>query len=175
MGIRLNSCLWPCLAIVCWMRQPLIMSPFKRYGVDPMARPKDESFIIDLCDDVLRMKALRGHRFDFLLGDPGKDGRRRRLPVDAYYPKLNLVVEYNERQHSEPVGFFDRRIVASGITRGEQRKKYDLLRQELLPRHEIALVVFSYQEFEHGARKRLRRVPGDFGVIRARLSPFLIA
>lgn len=139
-----------------------------------MARAKDESYIIDLCDEVLGVKALRGHRFDFLLGDPGKDGRRRHLPVDAYYPTLKLVVEYNERQHSEPVAFFDRRVVASGMTRGEQRRRYDLLRHELLPRHDIALVVFSYQEFEHGARKRLRRVPADRGVIRARLSPFLL-
>jgi hypothetical protein len=149
------------------------MSQFENCRVDPVARPKDENYIIDLCDDFLRMKAQRGHRFDFLLGDPGKDGRRRRLPVDAYYPALKLVVEYNERQHSEPVSFFDRRIVASGETRGEQRKKYDLLRHELLPRHEIALVVFSYQEFDHSARKRLRRAPSDCRVIRARLAPFL--
>jgi len=140
-----------------------------------MARPKDENYIIDLCDDFLRMKAERGYTFDFLLGDPGKDGRRRRLPVDAYYSALKLVVEYNERQHSEPVSFFDRRIVASGITRGEQRKKYDLLRHELLPRHGIALVVFGYQEFAHSAQKRLRRTTSDCEVIRARLSPFLIA
>jgi hypothetical protein len=138
-----------------------------------MARLNDENYIIDLCDDFLRMKARRGHRFDFLLGDPGKDGRRRRLPVDAYYSALNLVVEYNERQHSEPVTFFDRKIVPSGITRGEQRKKYDLLRHELLPQYEIALVVFSYLEFDHTAQKRLCRVPRDGGVICARLSEFL--
>src|SRR5262245_55172490 len=87
--------------------------------------PKDQSYIIDLCDRVLRMKGIRNHRFEFLLGDPGRRGARPRLPVDAYYPALNLVIEYNERQHSEAVKFFDRRIVASGITRGEQRKLYD--------------------------------------------------
>ena len=47
---------------------------------------KDEHYIIDLCDHVLGMTALRQHKFDFLRGDPGKHGRCRRLPVDAYYP-----------------------------------------------------------------------------------------
>jgi hypothetical protein len=29
------------------------------------------------------------------------------LPVDGFYPTLNLGVEYHERQHPERVGFFD--------------------------------------------------------------------
>lgn len=58
----------------------------------------DESYVIDLCDEVLKLKALRQHRFDFLTGDSGA-----KLPVDAYYPSLNLVVEFKERQHTEEV------------------------------------------------------------------------
>lgn len=124
--------------------------------VERVPHARDASYIIDVCDRMLRLKARREHRFDSLLGDPDKRGRRWRLPVDAYYQRLNLVIEYNERQHSEGVYFFDRRIVPSGITRGEQRKRYDLLRHKLLPRHGIALVVLGYQEFEHTSRKRLR-------------------
>ena len=52
----------------------------------------DEAWIIDICDRILGIKALRQHRFPFLLGDPGRAGRRVQLPVDAYYPDLNLVV-----------------------------------------------------------------------------------
>jgi len=52
----------------------------------------DESYVIDLCDEVLKLKAHRQHRFDFLKGDSGT-----RLPVDAYYPSLNLVIEFKER------------------------------------------------------------------------------
>jgi hypothetical protein len=64
---------------------------------------RDESYVIDLCDRVLSLKAKRQYRFDFLQGDSG-----RRLPVDAYYKisgDRKLVIEYREMQHSEPVAF----------------------------------------------------------------------
>ena len=48
----------------------------------------DEAWIIDLCDAVLGKKAIRQHRFPFLLGDAGPSGRRVLLPVDAFYPEL---------------------------------------------------------------------------------------
>ena len=41
---------------------------------------RDESYVIDLCDLVLGLRAKRQHRFDFLRGDSG-----RSHPVDAYY------------------------------------------------------------------------------------------
>ena len=64
---------------------------------------KDERYIIDLCDRVLGLTAERQRRFSFLIGDPDARGRCRALPVDAYYPSLELAVEFRERQHSEPV------------------------------------------------------------------------
>jgi hypothetical protein len=70
----------------------------------------DESYVIDLCDEVLKLKALRQHRFEFLKGDSGT-----KLPVDAWYPTLNVVVEFKEKQHTEEVKFFDRRQTVSGI------------------------------------------------------------
>ena len=139
-----------------------------------MPRPKDETYIVDLCDEVLGRKASRGHRFDFLLGDPGKTGTRTRLPVDAYYREIALVIEYHERQHTDEVKFFDRRIVAGGITRGQQRSLYDRRRQEILPRHQIELIVLCYNEFPHAAGKRLLRTTSDRDVIRGRLSRFLV-
>ena len=134
-----------------------------------MARPKDENYIVDICDNLLELKASRGHRFAFLRGDPGKNGIHLPLPVDAYYPELNLVVEYHEHQHFEDVALFNRRIVSSGITRGEQRRKYDLRRNQVLPQNGITLVEFAYHEFQHDARKRLRRVPSDRDVVQQRL------
>lgn len=72
-----------------------------------MAKRKesDEWYVVNLCDEALRKKAERGHRFPFLLGDPGSRGPAK-LPVDAFYPDLNLVIEYRERQHFEAVRHF---------------------------------------------------------------------
>jgi hypothetical protein len=112
----------------------------------------DESYVIDLCDEVLKLKALRQHRFDFLKGDSGT-----KLPVDAYYPSLNLVVEFKEKQHTEEVKFFDRRQTVSGIGRGEQRKLYDQRRREVLPKQGIKLIELDYSDLEHTRGKKLIR------------------
>ncbi|MCZ2156834.1 MAG: hypothetical protein LC114_23550, partial [Bryobacterales bacterium] len=98
-------------------------------------RGSDEAYVIDLCDEILGQSALRQYRFPFLLGDGGKA-----LPVDAYYPRLNLVVEYRERQHTESVKFFDRRMTVSGVHRSEQRQLYDQRRRDILPKHGITLI-----------------------------------
>ena len=116
----------------------------------------DESYVIDLCDEVLKLKALRQHRFDFLKGDSGMI-----LPVDAYYPSLNLVVEFKEKQHTEEVKFFDRRQTVSGVGRGEQRKLYDQRRREVLPKKGIKLIELDYSDFEHTRGKKLIRNRGE--------------
>ena len=110
----------------------------------------DESYVIDLCDEVLKMKASRQHKFDFLVGDTG-----RKLPVDEYYESLNLVIEYYERQHTEAVSLFDNKPTVSGVSRGEQRKIYDQRRAEILPKHGIKLIIISYRDF--GTSKKLQR------------------
>jgi hypothetical protein len=112
----------------------------------------DESYVIDLFDEVLKLKAVRQHRFDFIKGDSGT-----KLPVDAYYASLNLVVEFKEKQHTEEVKFFDKRQTVSGVGRGEQRKLYDQRRREILPKHGIKLTELDYSDFEHTRGKKLVR------------------
>lgn len=119
---------------------------------DKSRRKSDECYIIDLCDEVLKQKALRQHRFDFLRGDTGV-----RLPVDAYYPLLNLVIEFRERQHTEEVKFFDRRQTASGMGRGDQRKLYDERRRKVLPEQGLNLIELGYDLFDHTRNKKLTR------------------
>ncbi len=125
----------------------------------------DESYIIDLCDEVLGIEGQRQHRFDFLKGDSGT-----KLPVDSYYAKLNLVIEYCERQHTEDVKFFNRRQTVSGVNRGEQRKLYDQRRRDELPKQGITLIEFDYSEFEHDKSKRLiRNKANDLEIIKKKL------
>lgn len=112
----------------------------------------DEHYIIDLCDEILGLKASRQHRFDFLRGDSGMT-----LPVDAFYHSLNVVIEYHESQHSESTPFFDKRQTVSGVSRGEQRLIYDQRRQEVLPKHGIKVIVIPYTAF--GVTKKLIRNP----------------
>lgn len=127
----------------------------------------DEYYVIDLCDEVLGRKASRQHRFDFLTGDTGK-----RLPVDAYYEDLKLVVEYYERQHSEPIPYWGKKMTASGVTRQEQRKIYDERRKIILPQHGIKLVVINY--FDFGTSKRiLRNKAYDIKVVRNMLKEYI--
>jgi hypothetical protein len=131
----------------------------------------DETYVIDLCDEVLGIRALRQHRFDYLRGDAGPGKQGTRLPVDAYYPELQLAVEYCERQHTEAIPFMDRRMTVSGVNRGKQRVIYDQRRRDVLPQHGIELVELSYADLAHDKNKRLcRRRPEDLAVIRQALA-----
>lgn len=121
----------------------------------------DEFYVLDLCDQILAEDGLRQHRFDWLLGDPGASGRRVRLPVDGYWPNANIVVEYRERQHDQPLNHFDKpdRLTVSGVHRGLQRALYDARRDELIPAHGIRLVIITPADLDATPRGRLRRHP----------------
>lgn len=120
---------------------------------------KDQGYVVDLCDEILGEVGLREHRFAWLRGDPNKRGARAALPVDAYYPRRGLVVEYWELQHDEPSTFFDKRdrLTVSGVHRGEQRARYDRRRQEEIPRHGIGLVIVRARDLACDPSGRLLR------------------
>ena len=121
------------------------------------AHTRDEIYVIDLCDELLSFRGSRQHRFDWLVGDPGRDGRARRLPVDAYYEELGLVVEYRELQHDQAVAFFDKptRLTVSGVHRGAQRRIYDQRRDALIPQRGLRLWVISPSDVCGDRRGRL--------------------
>lgn len=115
---------------------------------------RDEAYVLDLCDEVLKQRGARQHKFDFLVGDSGT-----RLPVDVFYKDLDLVVEYREYQHTNEVKFFDKpdKLTVSGVTRGEQRKLYDQRRRHVLPEHGIKLIELDYTDFDYDRRNRIVR------------------
>ncbi|WP_326733956.1 hypothetical protein [Streptomyces sp. NBC_01022] len=119
----------------------------------------DEAYVVGLCNQMLGESALTQHRFDWLLGDPGAGGRRVRLPVDAYWPGHQLVVEYRELQHDQPTPHFDKpdRLTVSGVHRGEQRALYDVRRDTDIPAHGLRLVIIRPSDLDADSRGRLRR------------------
>jgi hypothetical protein len=136
-----------------------------------MAR-EDQNYIIDLCDEVLMMTALREYTFDFLRGDPyKKNPKGRQLPVDAFYPSLNLVIEFEESHHTQPIIFFDKPEVMtiSGISRAEQRIKYIELRKEILPKHKIKLIFIAFDEFKLKGKRLNRIKEKDIEIIKKKL------
>lgn len=145
-----------------------ILRKFGKYSHSKV-QDRDEDYVIDLCDEVLGLKASRQHRFDFLTGDTGC-----KLPVDAYYEEKKLVVEYHEKQHTEDVPFFNRKKTASGVSRGEQRKMYDERRQKVLPDYGISLIIISYSDFEYDKQKRIKRDrTSDLKIVKEKLDRFL--
>ena len=114
----------------------------------------DEYYVLDICDDILKEKGIRQHKFDFLRGDTG-----RRLAVDAFYPKRSLVIEYREKQHFEDVLFFDKpnKMTSSGVPRNVQRKIYDKRREDILPSKGILVVIIPYFELDAKCNGKLNR------------------
>lgn len=120
-------------------------------------RVRDEDYVLGLCDALFGESGARQHTFDWLTGDPDARGNRARLRVDGYFARANVVVEYRERQHFEPVPHFDKphKLTISGVHRGQQRRRYDELRDTLIPQHGITLWVITPDELNADARGRL--------------------
>lgn len=137
-----------------------------------VAKDRDEHYVLDLCDKVLGLNSYRQHKFDFLVGDPNAKGVATKLPVDSYYQKLNLVIEYREHQHTEEVKIFDKpnKMTVSGVHRGEQRKIYDERRRNNLPKNNITLLEISYSDFNYDGQKKLIRNPiNDIEIVKLKL------
>jgi hypothetical protein len=126
-------------------------------------KDSDEHYVLDLCDEVLKMQGLRQHRFDFLLGDSNVQGKCVKLPVDIYYPQLNLVIEYKEQQHTKPNKHFDKPdlFTVSGVNRGEQRKIYDQRRLDVLPKYGIQVIEIFFSNFNHDRKDKILRSNSD--------------
>lgn len=124
----------------------------------PPRTDSDEKYILDLVAEILAEPDYRWqHKFPTLLGDPGRDGRRRPLPVDGYYPRHRLVVEYWEKQHSAPVPIMDEGNTVSGMSRGHQRRLYDQRRWAWVQAQGLQLVILDYRGFDTNQQGRLVR------------------
>jgi hypothetical protein len=137
---------------------------------------QDEIYVLNICDKILGKISNRQHKFDFLLGDPNRNGISTKLPVDSYYSELKLVIEYREKQHTESVNFFDKpnKMTVSGVHRGEQRRIYDERRRQLLPKNDILLIEISYSDFNYDRQKRIiRNEDFDTNIVKQKLKDVL--
>jgi diadenosine tetraphosphate (Ap4A) HIT family hydrolase len=126
----------------------------------PPRTESDEKYVLDLVAEVLAEPDYRWqHRFPTLLGDPDRDGRQRTLPVDGYFPRHRLIVEYWEKQHSAPVPIMDEGPSLSGVSRGHQRRLYDLRRQQWAAANGLRFVILDYRGFDTNDNGRLQRSP----------------
>lgn len=123
---------------------------------------KDQDYVLDICDEILGGRGERERRFDWLRGDQNAAGRRSMLPVDGYYPDSEIVVEYWEKQHTESVPHFDKpeQLTVSGVSRAAQRRRYDELRQNLIPEHGLRLVIIRVADLASRKNGKLRRRRG---------------
>lgn len=112
----------------------------------------DEYYVLGLVAELLGEPCQHGRSFDTLRGDTG-----RRLKVDGYFARHDLIVEYNERQHYEAVPFFDKRMTASGVTRDQQRRLYDQRRKEWAASNGKGFLVVPYTRLHYKARRKLHR------------------
>lgn len=135
--------------------------PVSKKEVRKVARENsDESYILNLCDEILQEKSVRQHTFRFLTGDLHSDGKSRtKLPLDAYYPKLNLVIEFFEKQLGTKGSAHDNseRETISGVNRAEQRRLYDERKRNVLADKGIDLVDMQYYLFDCDNSKKLKR------------------
>ena len=97
----------------------------------------DASYVLNLCDTFLSRPSFRQYRFPFLF-DKGHT-----LPVDAYYPDLNLVVEY----------------------RGDDDGRLENHKRDTLLEHGVSLVVLRADDFPRDPGGRLRRLPEPIRVV----------
>ena len=124
----------------------------------------DEFYLVNLCDELLKQKASRKHTFDTLLGRLHKKGKTRtKLPLDAYYEDLKLVIEFFEKKETE-----------ESADREAQRKFYDQRKKVVLEKKEIQLIDVNYALFECDENDRLvRNKENDCIVLKDLLKDFI--
>ncbi len=114
-----------------------------------MAREQEKRCIELVSKIIGGAEFKRGYTFEFLRGDVTPHRSKGvKLPVDAYFPQHNLVVEFREKQHyGDRVALWDNRVTATGMKRKKQRSIYDKRREEILPKNGIKLLIIEDREF----------------------------
>jgi len=129
----------------------------------------DQYYLISLCDELVGQEASREHTFDTLVGNLHKRGKgRTKLPLDAYYEDLKLVIELRrDRDPSEELDINEQERV-------DQVTYYNELKKKAVLKKELRLMEIKYASFDtdaHGAL--LKNKEQDVTVLSGYLKDFL--
>lgn len=121
---------------------------------------KDDDYLIALCDEILNKTSHKQFTFDELLGDYHKDKTSRtKLPLDAYYEDMSLVIEVVNKKSIPPKKGYDKsqKLTVSGVTREEQRVIYQKRKKAFLEGKDIKVFEINFALFEVNENNRLVR------------------
>ncbi|AXT52604.1 hypothetical protein D1818_17840 [Aquimarina sp. BL5] len=128
----------------------------------------DEYYLVNLCDELLQQKASRKHTFDTLVGNLHKRGKgRTKLPLDAYYEDLKLVLEFFRK--NKATDELDEKEKA----RRAQIKYYKELKKKAVLTKKLRLIEINYALFENDANKLIRNAENDRLVLKDVLKDFV--
>lgn len=105
-------------------------------GCTSCQESKGEKYISNILDD-LNIKFIRQHKFNDCRGDKGKKYCRK-LPFDFYLPDHNVMIEYDGKQHFEPVSRF------GGVDGFNKTKRNDEIKNEFCRKKNIKMVRIPY-------------------------------
>ncbi|MDN3666600.1 hypothetical protein ACFFU1_13855 [Algibacter miyuki] len=131
----------------------------------------DEFYLVNLCDELLEQKSSRKHTFDTLVGNLHKRGKgRTKLPLDAYYEDLKLVMEFVKTIEEADVE--DEKEQARLL----QIKRYNQLKKKAILKKGLRLMEINYSIFEcDDSGKLVRNTEADILVLKEKLKDFLKA
>lgn len=129
----------------------------------------DENYLLNLCDELLDKKASRKHTFDTLVGNLHKRGKgRTKLPLDAYYQELKLVIEFFQKEKN----FED--LDEKEQARITQIKYYDELKKEAVLNKKFRYMKINFAQFQCNENDKLiRNTENDIIVLKQILKDFL--
>lgn len=124
----------------------------------------DEVYILGLIDELFNEIGSRKHTFDDLLGDLHQNGETRtELPIDIYFAKFKLALEIVQHsgQKKSAIESKEEKLTVSGITRSEQRLKYQKRKKIVLAQKDISFIEIPLDSFEVDASNQLIRKKGN--------------
>lgn len=91
------------------------------------------------CLNILNIKYIEQHTFNWLVNP--RTGRN--LTIDFYLPELNMVIEYDGKQHNSPYSFYKETSYAA-IKKFMQQKYRDNVKNFLIGKNKIDLLRIPY-------------------------------